>query len=170
MLEAGILKEDDPVELIHGQIVEVSPENRPHRAAIIKITQVLVEALDPQAYAVQPQSTLPLDEHNVPEPDLAVLEGTPEELMEGELPVIFVVEVADTSLERDRGVKQAIYARAGIPVYWIVDLAARQLEVYSDPERARYRERTTVVEGEVVDIPVGSEGPVSVQALLPAAE
>ena len=170
MAEADILGEDDPVELIHGQIVEMSPENTPHRAAIIKINRVLVEALDADQYAVQPQSTLPLDEHNVPEPDLAVLRGTPDELMAEELPVALVVEVADTSLELDRSVKQGLYAQAGIPVYWIANLEARELEVYSDPADERYRERRTLNESDAVASSVESAGSLTVSELFPATD
>jgi Uma2 family endonuclease len=170
MRETGILTAEESVELIHGRIVEKSPENTPHRAAVMKITRVLVERLDADTYAIQPQSTLPLGEYDAPEPDLAVLRGTPDELMGGELPVALVVEVADTSLDRDRGVKQELYARAGIPVYWIVDLTGRQLEVYSDPEKGRYREQTTVPENGSVNLPDPERSSVAVRALLPAAE
>lgn len=169
MAEVGILTEDDPVELIHGQIVEMSPENTPHRAAIIKLNRVLVEALDADSYAVQPQSTLPLDEHNVPEPDLAVLRGTPDDLMKGELPIALVIEGADTSLERDRTVKQTLYARAGIPVYWIVNLAARELEVYSDPDEDRYREHSTLAEDETVVLPTEDASSLVVGTVFPNA-
>ncbi len=167
MLEAGILTEDDPVELIHGQIVEMSPENTPHRAAIIKSTRTLIDALDAEAYAVQPQSPLLLDEYNVPEPDLAVLRGTPDELMDGALPVALVVEVADSSLKRDRGVKQSLYAQADIPAYWIVNLQARTVEVYTNPEADRYRGRSTRDHDETVQLPVASDPAVAVRDLLP---
>lgn len=167
MLEAGILTEDDPVELIHGQIVEMSPENSPHRICIAKLNQILVRELEGSGFFVQPQSTLPLDEHNLPEPDLAILRGTPDELMEEELPVALVVEVADTSLERDRGVKQSLYAQAEIPVYWIVNLSARDLEVYSDPGDEQYRERTTLDEDETANVPADSPVSVSVREFLP---
>lgn len=170
MRDAGILTGEDAVELIHGQIVEMSPENKPHRAAIIMITRVLVEALDAERFAVQPQSTLPLDDYNLPEPDVAVLRGTPDELVEEELPVAFVVEVADTSLERDRGIKQSLYADAAIPVYWIVNLGAREVEVYSDPRDGRYREHTTRTADDTVPVPVESVGAVEVDDLLPAVE
>lgn len=170
MAEVGILTEDDPVELIHGQIVEMSPENTPHRAAIIKLNRVFVEALDADRYAVQPQSTLPLDEHNVPEPDLAVLRGTPNELMDGELPVVLVVEVADTSLERDRTVKQRLYAQADVPAYWIVNLTARDLEVYSDPGGERYREHSTRSEAETVTLPTEGGELLTVRDLFPETE
>jgi Uma2 family endonuclease len=169
MTESGILTEDDAVELIHGQIVEMSPENTPHRATIMKLTRVLVESLDADTYAVQTQSTLPLDDQNAPEPDLAVLRGTPDDLMQGELPVALVIEVADTSLERDRTVKQRLYAQAGIPAYWIVNLAARELEMFSDPRGERYRERTTRPEPAAVDVPVTPPVSVEVQDLLPTS-
>lgn len=170
MLEAGILTEDDPVELIHGQIIEMSPENTPHRATIIKLNRALVEVLDADRYAVQPQSTLPLDQHNVPEPDVAVLRGTADDLLEGELPVVLVVEVADTSVERDRSLKQRLYAQADVPVYWIVNLGAREVEVYSDPAEGQYRERTTLGEDEAVAVPVEPAVSIDVKSLLPASE
>lgn len=170
MRDAGILTGDDAVELIHGQIVEMSPENKPHRICIAKCTQIFVRALEESGCFVQPQSTLPLDDYNLPEPDLAVLRGTPDELVEAELPVVFVVEVADTSLERDRGIKQSLYADAAIPVYWIVNLAAREVEVYSDPRDGRYREHTTRTAADTVPVPVESVGAVEVDDLLPAVE
>lgn len=170
MGEAGILTEDDPVELIHGQIVKMSPENTPHRASIIKLTRTLIDALDAGRYAVQPQSTLPLDAHNAPEPDLAVLRGTPDELVDGELPVVLAVEVADSPLERDRDIKQSLYAVAGIPVYWIVNLQARTVEVYTEPEGERYRERTTRSEDETVSLPGDTDATIAVQSLLPAVD
>lgn len=170
MGEAGILTEDDPVELIHGQVVKMSPENSPHRICIAKANQLFVEALSETDCFVQPQSTLPLDAHNAPEPDLAVLRGTPDALMEGELPVVLAVEVADSSLERDRDIKQALYAQAGIPVYWIVNLQARTVEVYTEPEAERYRERTTRGEDETVSLPGDTDATISVHSLLPAVD
>jgi Uma2 family endonuclease len=88
--------------------------------------------------------------------------------MQGELPVALVIEVADTSLERDRTVKQRLYAQAGIPSYWIVNLAARELEMFTDPQGERYRERTTRPEAAAVDVPVTPPVSVDVQDLLPA--
>jgi len=170
MLEVSILTEDDPVELIHGQIVEMSPENSPHLICIAKLNQILVRELAGSGCFVQPQSTLPLDEYNLPEPDLAVLRGTPDDLIKGELPVALVVEVADTSLERDRTVKQQLYARAGIPAYWIVNLATRKLEVYSDPGEERYREHSTRSEAEPVALPMQGAGSLAVRDLLPETE
>jgi Uma2 family endonuclease len=90
--------------------------------------------------------------------------------MAEELPVALVVEVADTSLELDRSVKQGLYAQAGIPVYWIVNLEARELEVYSDPADERYRERRTLNESDAVASSVESAGSLTVSELFPATD
>lgn len=168
MAEAGIFTDDDAVELIRGQIVEMSPENSPHRVCIAKINRVLVQRLTGANYFVQPQSTLPLDAYNLPEPDLAVLCGTPDDLMQGELDAVLVVEVADTSLERDRTVKQSLYAQAGIPTYWLVNLRDRTVEVYQEPDGDTYRERRTRDADDPVSLPVGEVASVTVADLLPA--
>ncbi|MFP4228159.1 MAG: Uma2 family endonuclease [Salinivenus sp.] len=167
MAEAGILSDDDAVELIHGQIVEMSPGNPPHRVCVAKINRLLVHQLEGTEYFVQPQSTLPLDRHNLPEPDLAVLRGTPDDLMQGELDAVLVVEVADTSLDRDRTVKQSLYAQAGVPTYWIVNLRDRTIEVYREPDGETYRERRTRDADDSVALP-GTAAPVGVAELLPA--
>lgn len=169
MAEAGIFTDDDAVELIHGQIVEMSPENSPHRVCIAKINRVLVQRLEGTDYFVQPQSTLPLDAYNLPEPDLAVLRGTPDDLMQGELDAVLVVEVADTSLERDRTVKQSLYAQAGIPTYWLVNLRDRTVEVYQEPDGDTYRERRTRDADDSVPLPIDGAADVTVADLLPAS-
>jgi len=89
--------------------------------------------------------------------------------MQGELPAALLIEVADTSLERDRTVKLRLHAQAGIPAYWIVNLAARELEVFTDPQGERYRKRTTRSETAAVDVPVTPPVSVEVQDLLPAS-
>lgn len=168
MAEAGIFDENDSVELIDGHVVEMSPENDPHRVAIMKMSQAFAVALNEKSYAVQTQSTLPLDELNVPEPDLAVLRGTPDDVLEGEPEVVLVVEVADTSLERDRTAKQALYAQQGIPEYWIVNLQTRTLEVYWEPGASDYRQRRTRAEDATVTPRFEDAPSYDVEALLPA--
>lgn len=132
MADAGILAPDDSVELINGHVVEMSPENSPHRVAMMKASRAFTLALEGKNYALQSQSTLPVDEVNVPEPDLAVLRGAPDDVLDREPAVVLVVEVADTSLDQDRTVKQALYAQNDIPEYWIVNLRERTVEVYWD--------------------------------------
>ncbi|MFB6098290.1 MAG: Uma2 family endonuclease [Salinibacter sp.] len=168
MAEAGVLGPDDSVELIDGQIVEMSPENSPHRVAIMKASRAFMLALEGRGYALQTQSTLPLDERNVPEPDLAVLRGTPDDVLEEEPEVVLVVEVADASLDQDRTVKQALYARNEIPEYWIVNLRERTVEAYSEPGTAEYRQRRTCSEDEVVTPRFEDAPTFDVASLLPA--
>jgi Uma2 family endonuclease len=168
MAEAGIFDSEEAVELINGHVVEMSPENDPHRVAIMKTSQAFSVALNEKNYAVQTQSTLPLDEVNVPEPDLAVLRGSPDDVLEEEPEVVLVLEIADTSLERDRSAKQALYAQQGIAEYWILNLQARTLEVYWEPGEAEYRQRRTRAEDKTV-MPRFDEAPsFDVEGLLPA--
>ncbi len=167
MAEAGIFGEDDSIELIDGQVVEMSPENSPHRVSIMKGARAFIAALDEEKYAVQIQSTLPLDEWNVPEPDFSVLRGRPDDVLEGEPEVVLVVEVADTSLERDRSVEQALYAQQEIPEYWILNLRSRTLEVYWEPGEGEYRQRRTRSEDEAVTPQFEDAPSVEVEALLP---
>lgn len=84
MAEAGIFDANDSVELLDGHVVEMPAENKPHRVAIAKATDVFVRALAERPYFLQSHSTLPLDELNVPEPDLPVLRGAPDDVLEEE--------------------------------------------------------------------------------------
>lgn len=168
MAEAGVLGPDDAVELIEGQIVEMSPENSPHRVAIAKTSEAFIRALQDLSYFVQSQSTLPLDELNVPEPDLAVLRGAPDDVLDSEPEVVLIVEVADTSLDQDRTVKQALYAQNDISEYWIINLRERTVEVYWEPSESEYRQRRTRSEEETVTPRFEDAPSFEIGALLPA--
>lgn len=140
MAEAGILHEDERIELIDGEIVIMSPINDPHRQSVNWISLLLTEAFARRAM-VQVQATVALSDATAPEPDIAVIRfrsindlvtATPEE-------IYFLVEVADTSLAFDRGTKLARYAAAGIPEVWIANLVDSQVEVYDSPVGGVYR-------------------------------
>lgn len=168
MVDAGILGAEDRTELINGYVVEMTAQNAPHRAAVAKATDFFARTLRDTGFYPQIQSTLPLDNRNVPEPDVAILSGTPDDLLEGEPEEIpLVVEVADTSLETDRTTKLACYAENEIPEYWIVNLQARTLEVYRDPAHGEYRERRTFTPGDTVVPRFNETLTVEVNALLP---
>lgn len=134
MIQSGILTDDDPVELLEGWLVTKMPKNPPHRLA----TQLLREALAqsvPPGWFVDAQEPITTADSE-PEPDVMVVRGVRRDYRDrhpgpGDIGVI--VEVADTTLQRDRGVKLRLYAAAGIPIYWIVNLSERRLEVYSEP-------------------------------------
>lgn len=142
MVAAGILDEDERVELLEGVIVAMTPQSVPHARRIEWLTRHLVRSLGDE-YAVRPQLPLTLGNRNEPEPDLAVVRA--ESTSEDRHPpgAVLVIEVAGESLRRDRRVKAAVYARAGIPEYWIVNLEARAVEVLSDPETATGAYRKT---------------------------
>jgi Uma2 family endonuclease len=132
MIEAGVLTEDDRVELLEGVLVEMSPEGPPHAAVIARLTRHFVLAVEGQGLGVRVQHPLRAEARSQPEPDLAVTAnafswtGHPTS-------AVLVVEVAQTSLAIDRGRKAGIYARAGVSEYWIVDVAAMRIEVYCEP-------------------------------------
>lgn len=133
MAEAGILDPDERVQLIAGEIVAMAPRNSPHSASIGLVEAALRQIFGP-AHWIRIQSPIIVDPDSEPEPDLAVVAGSPREYVkEHPRTALLVVEVADTTLSLDRDRKRAIYARAGIPEYWIVNLADRCLEVYRDP-------------------------------------
>jgi hypothetical protein len=146
MIQAGILTEKDAVELLGGLIVPKMPHNPPHDLAIELADELLRQHL-PAGWRVRIQSAITTAESE-PEPDLAVLRGAPRGRsgrQPGPQDLALVAEVADTSLDRDRGEKAVIYARAAISCYWIINLKDAQVEVYTDPSgpdaNPSYRQR-----------------------------
>lgn len=143
MAQAGILTEDDRVELIQGEIVEMTPVGSKHAACVKRLNRLLSKSVGDKAI-VSVQAPVALDPHSEPQPDIALLRPSPDFYAAqhpGPDDVLLIVEVADTSAAYDRDVKLPLYARAGIPEVWLVDLAANRLEVYRGPSPEGYRER-----------------------------
>jgi hypothetical protein len=146
MIQAGILTEDDPVELLEGWIVLKMPRNPPHDMGI-ELAEDAVLARLPAGWRVRVQMAITTADSE-PEPDLAVVRGSIRS-NPGRHPVPedigIVIEVADTTLNRDRTDKSRLYARAGIISYWVINLVDRQVEVYTDPSgpdaNPSYRQR-----------------------------
>jgi Uma2 family endonuclease len=139
MIDAGILGEDEHLELVAGRIVEMSPEGPLHAGTIDLCAEALRRAFGP-GYTVRVQHPLAVDPDGEPEPDLAVVRGDPRDhLADHPREAVLVVEVAESSLDYDRGEKARLYARAGFPEYWIVNLRTRALEVHRDPAPEGYR-------------------------------
>jgi Uma2 family endonuclease len=154
MGEAGILTEDDRVELIEGELVEMAPIGSEHAGCVGALNHLLVLAVGARGL-VSPQNPVRLDPHNEPQPDFAVLRPRPDGYRSA-LPtpedVLLLVEVAATSLAYDRGLKLALYARSRIPEVWIVDLTAQEVEVYRKPEGDQYGSATRVARSGSVEI------------------
>ena len=134
MGEAGILTEDDRVELIEGELVAMAPIGSEHIAATNSLNRLLVLAVGDHGI-VSVGNPVRLNRHSEPQPDFSILK--PRDDYRKTLPrpedTMLAVEVANTSLDYDRKVKLALYARSGIPEVWIVNLAANEVEVYRSP-------------------------------------
>jgi Uma2 family endonuclease len=132
---AGILSEDDRVELIEGEIVQMAPIGSRHAACVDRLTQLFVLRVAGRAI-VRIQNPVLLNDYSEPQPDLALLRPRPDFYASGHpapQDVLLVVEVADTSAGIDRAAKMPLYARAGILEAWLVDLQEERVEVHSQP-------------------------------------
>ena len=174
MIRLGILTEDDPVELLEGWIIHKMPKNPPHRAAT-KLTRNALEEIVPEGWYVDALRTITLLDSE-PEPDVVVVRGNTRDYLDrhpGSQDLALVVEIADSTLERDRTSKKRLYARAGIPVYWIVNLPEQKLEVYTEPidlsQEPTYQQRQDYSLSDEVSVAIeGREvGRLTVQDLLP---
>lgn len=146
MIRFGILTEDDPVELLQGYLVNKMPKNPPH-SLVTQQTRDELDKILPSGWFLNVQEPV-TTEDSEPEPDVSAVRGTRRQFRErhpGPADVGLVAEVADTSLRRDRGSKKKIYARARIPVYWIINLLEQTVEVYTEPSgsgnKADYQQR-----------------------------
>jgi Uma2 family endonuclease len=139
LVEAGVLSEEDRVELLEGVVVAMTPSNPPHAAGVARATEALFLAVARRAH-IRPQLSLVLGRYSVPEPDLAVVAGRAADY-DASHPktALLVIEVSDASLAQDRLTKAAIYAAAGIPEYWIVNLRDGVVEVMREPDPAQAR-------------------------------
>ncbi len=174
MIDAGILTTDDKVELLEGLLVCKMSKKPPHRLTTGLVREALTRIIPPGWY-VDSQEPVTL-ETSEPEPDVMIVRGLRTDYADhhpGTADVALVVEVSDSTLERDRRMKKRIYARAEIPVYWIINLIENQIEVYTSPSgpaaEPDYRQRQDYGLSERVPVALqGSEvGHLSVRELLP---
>ena len=146
MGEAGIFAAGDRVELIDGEVIDMSPIGAIHAAIVDCLVRHLGRNVgDP--VIVRCQNPIRLDDSSEPEPDIALLRPRSDGYMSahpGPGDVLVVIEVADTSLAYDLGVKVPLYARHGIPEVWVIDAATRQTRIFRDPSAEGYRLESTV--------------------------
>ena len=155
MVELGIIDEGEHVELLHGLLVEMPPQGPLHSSRTTLLADSLRARL-PTACHLRVQMPLALDVHNLPEPDLAVVRGRAIDWdhRHPDAPAtLLVIEVAHSSQGRDRA-KADLYGRAGIPVYWLLDLAGRTLVIFDAPaETGAYRQQRILHAGEQAPLP-----------------
>jgi len=139
LIARGVFDQDDRLELLDGLMVVKEPQGSWHAATVAHIQGVLQRAFG-HRYTVRSHAPIALDDMSEPEPDLAVVTGQPRDyLREHPTHPVLIVEVAESSLAKDRVRKSGLYARAGIAEYWIVNAVDLVLEVYRQPQRAAGR-------------------------------
>lgn len=169
LVEAGVLDADDRVELLGGVIVAMPPPGPAHATVTMLAAEALRRAIGSRG-AVRTQLPLALGLWSMPEPDIAIVPGSLLDYLDAHpATALLVVEVADSSLAQDRLSKSRIYAAAGIPEYWIVNLRERVIEVLRDPDppHALYRDaRSCAADGEI-DLVANPGARVAVSEILP---
>jgi Uma2 family endonuclease len=169
LVAAGIMRPDDRVELLEGVIVAVAPHNPPHAAATSLVDRALRETIGRRA-AIRVQLPLLAGPYSAPEPDVAVVPGRESDYCDTHpTTAILVVEVADSSLVQDRLTKAALYAAAGIPEYWLVNLRDDCVDVFRTPDPAtrRYTDRRVAHRGDRLSLLVMADANVAVTEILP---
>ena len=144
-MAADVFTPEDRVELIEGDLIGMAPISTDHAGCVDELTRLVMRAYGDVAH-VAVQNPVHIDRFNEPQPDVALARPRPDRYRAsrpGPTDLLLVIEVAVSSLRFDRAVKLPIYARAGVPEVWIVDLVGRQVEVYRTPTGNGYAEMTT---------------------------
>jgi Uma2 family endonuclease len=152
LADAGILGEDDRVELLNGQIVEMTPIGPDHAGTVDALTRLFSQLVG-DAAIVRVQNPITLDSGSEPRADLSLLRPRGDAYRRAHprpADIFLVVEVSDSSIDYDREIKVPLYARAGIPEVWLVDMGADRLETYRSPSADGYATTGIVARGESV--------------------
>ena len=169
MVETGILAPDEPVELVAGQVIKMSPQKSLHATAIT-LTRLLLEDSLGKQVLVRSQLPVTLSDRSEPEPDVAVVMAdvlryldhhpTPSE-------IYLIIEIADTTVKTDCNLKAKVYAHSGVKDYWVLDLNQRQLHVFREPSQSGYQRRDLLEEADRISPLEFPELSIQVRDLLP---
>jgi putative restriction endonuclease len=173
IIDAGVLHSGDKVELLEGLLVKKMTRKPPHDVALDLANDELGTRIPP-GWRLRLQSAITTTDSE-PEPDVVVVPGPARRYIRahpGPTDIALVIEISDTTLDHDRIVKGRIYARARLPVYWIVNIPNRQIEVYTQPRSGRnptYRQRRDYLPGEKIPLVIAGQevGSITVEDLLP---
>lgn len=168
MAQARILREDDRVELIEGEIVQMTPIGSHHAACVNRLQTLFVRNLDPKAIVIV-QNPIQVDEFSEPQPDI-VLAKPRDDFYESGHPtptdIFWVVEVSDTSQRYDRLTKIPLYGKSGIPEAWLIDLEKKVVEIYTHPCDEGYRDVKTATPDETLSPQAFPECQIRVSSIL----
>ncbi len=166
LVEQGFFSPEEKIELVDGVIYEMSPQKSVHTTAV-RLADLALGLLFGVGFDIRSQMPLALGFDSEPEPDLAVVTGSPLDYLDAHpSTALLVIEVADSSLPHDRK-KASLYARAGIPEYWLENLVDWCLEVYREPKDGVYTLRTVLRAGDSVSPLSRPEAVIPVASLLP---
>lgn len=167
MGEAGIFRPGDRVELIDGEIVQMSPIGDPHAGRVIELTSIFSLRLATRVW-VSVQNPVRLSPHSEPEPDLVIMRRPDTGSVRAPHPedVLLLIEVCDTTLAYDRDRKVPLYAAAGVPETWLLDIPSDRLRVYREPDGREYRRIEVLARGSTIALLAFPEIEFSVDEIL----
>ncbi|HEX2644988.1 MAG TPA: Uma2 family endonuclease [Thermoanaerobaculia bacterium] len=166
-VEAGSFQPGDRFELVEGVVYDMAPQNSRHATAV-RLLQKALDAVFGAGFDVRCQLPLALGADSEPEPDFAVVSGDPRDYRDSHpTRAVLAVEIADSSAFHDRVRKGRLYARSGIPEYWILNLIDGVLEVYREPGEDSYRSRVILRPSETISPLARSQAAITVGDLIP---
>lgn len=167
MVSRGVFDPEVRLELINGEIVNVTPQGSLH-ATSVRLAEEALRAAFVKGFDVRIQMPLALDDASEPEPDIAVVVGIPRDYRDAHpRTACLIVEVAETTLAFDRGSKKELYARNRIEEYWLINLVDAHIEVYRQPHGTDFQSRQILRSGETVSPLAASNAAIPVADLLP---
>ena len=171
MAEAGILQPQERVELIRGQLIQMAAKGTAHSSATTRTGQVLGKLLGEQV-TIRLQEPIRLNDFSEPEPDIAVVQADALDYADHH-PIVaeiyWVIEVASSSLQQDCEFKSQLYAEAGIPEYWVLDVIDRVLHIFREPTQTGYQSQVILPEDAIV-APLQFEVQIPVREMLPKTQ
>jgi Uma2 family endonuclease len=159
MAEVGILTEHDQVELIHGEIIKMSPIGSKHMAIVNRLNKLLHEQLSGEVI-VSIQNPVKINDLNVPEPDITLLKYREDYYAEKHpepKDILLVIEVSDTTFAFDKEIKLPLYASAGIPEFWLINIEKKEIEVHKMPADDVYKNITLHRKGDTISWPYSKD-------------
>lgn len=164
----GMIEEGAPYELIEGEVIQDLGQGRKHVFVAMRVFTAMIRLYGDEY--VQSQAPVAPDEHNAPEPDVAVLNAPLSNYLEedpGPADILLLVEVSNTTLQFDRSVKAAIYARTGVPEYWVLDVNGRTLDVHRDPTPTGYANVQRFTDADTISPLSASDASLVIAEFLP---
>lgn len=168
LIASGAFGEGDHIELIRGEVIEMAPAGESHDESLSALLEVFQDILRHSDFRVRTQMGINFPGSSRPEPDFAIVRRGVANRRSNAVDVVLIVEVSESSHAFDRSVKYGLYASAGVPEYWIINLGKRQVEVFRNPDASSATYRTELVfrAGETMSCAAFSEILVEVARLL----